>query len=196
MKIKILFHGILVISLFIINACATTTLKSVWIDPAYHEGPLKNVFIIGVFYNAEEKLFFEEELAKQMASKSIYSVPSYTIYEEKYLDKEMIRKVVDELKIDSVLIARLVIVDNIGTYYEPHVSSSGGFYNYYVECCQIPVSSGRNILIETKIFNTKYDKLIWSAVSDSILDGSFENITRSSVIPAILKDLQDRKLIK
>ena len=162
----------------------------------YHEDPFKKVLIIGFFYNEEEKIIFENELAHQMVLREINAISSNTIFkEDKMLEKEMIEKALNELGIDSVLVARLVKVDEVGTYYAPQTYITSGFYNYYVQCCQNPVSSGRNIMIEIKFFQTRQDKLLWSALLETILDGSFEKVTKS-LIPYIIKDLHDKKLIQ
>ena len=197
MNRNLLFYNALIIMLtVVINACTTTTLKTEWLDKTYHEDPFKKVLIIGVFYNEEEKIIFENELAQQMVLREINAISSNTIFKEyKMLEKEMIEKALNELGIDSVLVARLVKVDEVGTYYEPQTYITGGFYNYYVQCCQNPVSSGRNIMIEIKFFQARQDKLLWSALSETILDGSFEKVTKS-LIPYIIKDLHDKKLIQ
>lgn len=69
MKKIILFFGIAINSLFIMNLCATTTLNSVWMDDAYQEGALKNILIIGVIEPQTLRNYFENKLVKQLKAK-------------------------------------------------------------------------------------------------------------------------------
>ena len=198
MKIKLFFYNILLIILAItVNSCADNALKSEWFDHTFQGGPLKNLFVIGIFYNPEEKHFFENEVKRQLALRNIYVVPSHTIFEEEILPtKEELSKAVREQRTDFVLVARLIEVTEIGTYYESlTVPKPENLYGYYVRCCQTPVSAGRNIVIEIKIFEAASNKIIWSVISDTVLEESFEKTTES-LVSTIIKDLYNRKLIK
>ena len=116
--------------------------------------------------------------------------------EEEVLDKRVIAAKVNELQIDALLLATLRDVADTGLYetYPAFVAEGGGYYGYYLQCCQI-VSIGRNVVIETKIFETKHDKMIWSAVTETIFEGSAEVVIRSFV-PVIIAELQSDTLLQ
>ena len=198
MKRIILFFGIAIISLFIMNSCATTTLNSVWMDDAYQEGPFKNILIIGVIEPQTLRNYFENALVRQMKVKGTNAFASNKIFSDETMpNKQALRLKIKEMNIDSVLVARLADVSDINAYmtYPPQFVASGGFYGYYTLCCQNIVSLGYNVKFETKIFRAKNDKLIWSALSVTDLDRSPENMTES-LIAAIINDLNNRKLLK
>ncbi len=197
-KIKLFLYNILLIILAVTgHSCADNALKSEWFDHTFQGSPLKKLLVIGIFYSPEEKHFFEEEVKRQLALRNIHVVPSHTLFEEEILPtKEELSKAVREQKTDFVLIARLVKVTEVGTYYESLTEPNPeNLYGYYVRCCQTPVSAGRNIMIETKVFEAPSDKLIWSVISDTVLEESFEK-TAESFVSTIIKGLYNRKLIK
>lgn len=184
--------------LIMMNSCAatTTTFRSVWKDDTYRDGPLKKVLIIGVDRNLAVKRLLEDELARQMKERGTGAIPSHTVLpEDIILEKEMIAAKIRELGLDAVLVARLIDVEDAGVYEtSPIFSEVSGYYGYYLQCCEA-VSVGYNVVIETRIFDAKYDKVIWAALSETIFEGSAENVVRSFV-PVIIKDLNERRLLQ
>lgn len=182
--------------LTLVNSCASTSLTSVWKDSTYNGGPLKKVLVIGVFQKEEAESFFDDEFVRQLKSKGIDAVSGYSVLPEGGIpDKETIETEIKELGIDSVLVTRLVDVRDAGRYETYPTRVDTQFFDYYVLCCQTTVSPGYVVLLETKIFEAKNDKPIWSALSESSFDRSLEN-TLKSFIPAIIKNLDDKKLIR
>jgi hypothetical protein len=194
-RIKFIFGAFFIISVLVMNACATTELTSVWKDDKYRGGPLKKMLIIFVIQQEHLKIVFEDELAGQLQETGTVAVPSHTIFPEGgMLDKKMIDAKISELGIDSVLIARLLDVQDAGIYETyPYVSESS-YFGYYMLCCQ-NVSLGYNALIETKVFDAGSDSLIWEALSETAIERASVNIIRSYV-PAIIKSLRDQNLLQ
>ena len=185
------------ICLMSLSSCSTTALTSVWKDSAYQGGPIKKVLVIGVFKEQNIKRFFEDEFARQLKPRGVDAVPSYTIFpEEDILDKTTITEKMKELKMDSVLVTRVADVEDVTGYdtYPTHVDPGGDFYDYYVMCCETTVSLGYVVVLETKIFEGKYDKLIWSALSETSLQRSREYTVKLFIETAI-KDLHVKRLI-
>jgi hypothetical protein len=183
--------------LVIATSCATTTLKSVWRDSEYRGGPLRNVLIIGVDTNPIVKELLEDEFAGQLKAEGTAAVPSHTILsEEEILDKGTIVSKMKERGIDSVLVVSVADVKVTGTYesYPPY-SSIGDFSTDYAACCQY-VPGGRDVFIETRIFDARFDKLIWSALSETIVESPSLRFSIESVVLAVIKDLRAKKLLK
>jgi hypothetical protein len=191
------YYYLAIISFVIMNSCATTSLPSVWMDDKYQGGALKNILVIGVIEPQTLRKYFEDELVRQLKINGIKGVPSYSVLpDEKMPEQTKIELKIKELGMDSVLVARLVDVLDADTYLTyPSYISSGDFHGYYSLCCQNIVSAGYNVKFETKVFEAKNNKLIWSALSETNLGRSPENMTRS-FITAIMKDLYNKKLIQ
>jgi hypothetical protein len=191
---KVLCSIILVLSLTVINACATTALTSVWKNETYQGGPLRKILIIGVDRKQETKILLENEFALQLKAKGTDAVPSHSVLpEDTILEKEMITAKISELRIDSVLIATLVDVKETEAYESPTFFAPTGYYGYYMQCCY-NVMSGYNVEIETRIFDAHYDTLIWSALSATVLERAPEE-TIKSYIASIVSELQNGKLL-
>jgi hypothetical protein len=191
-----------VISFLIINSCATTRLTHVWEDSTYSGGPLRKVMVIGVFRQESERRYFEDELTRQLKARGTDAVQGYKVLPEDEIPdgrlptrQEVVSKM-KELGIDSALITRLVDVNDVEAYETfPPVMRVEGFYGYYALCCQYMVTLQYNVVLDSKIFETRNDKLIWSASSRTVIEGSLDN-TLGSFIPAIISNLQEKKLIK
>lgn len=187
-----------IIALSVVTACAPTTLlKSVWKDDAYHGDRLKKALIMGVERNTTVQALLEDAFAEQLRARGTDAVQSYLVFpEEEVIDKRMIAAKVKELQIDALIIATLKDVAATGMYdTNPSFSQEGGgYYGYYLQCCQI-VSTGRNVVIETRIFDTKSEKMVWSAVTETIFEGSAEVVIRSFV-PVIITELQGTSLLQ
>jgi hypothetical protein len=184
----------LVLSAIFMNACATTELTSVWKNETYQGGPLRKILIIGVDRNQKMKRLLENEFVLQLKAKGIDAVPSHTVLpEDTILEKEMITAKISELRIDSVLITTLVDVKETEAYESPTFFAPTGFYGYYMQCCY-NVMSGYYVEIETRLFDAHYDTLIWSALSDTVLEPAPEE-TIKSYITAIVSELQNEKLL-
>jgi hypothetical protein len=191
-----------VISFLIINSCATTRLTHVWEDSTYSGGPLRKVMVIGVFRQESERRYFEDELTRQLKARGTDALQGYKVLPEDEIPdgrlptrQEVVSKM-KELGIDSALITRLVDVNDVEAYETfPPVMRVEGFYGYYALCCQYMVTLQYNVVLDSKIFETRNDKLIWSASSRTVIEGSLDN-TLGSFIPAIISNLQEKKLIK
>lgn len=192
---RILFRIIALCAVVFMNACASTTLTSVWKDESYQGGPLRRILIIGVDQNQEMKRLLENEFSRQLKAREVDAVPSYSVLpEDTILTREMIDAKIKELRIDTVLITTLLDVKEVEAYTSPTFFAPGGFYGYYMECCY-SVTSGYNVDIETRIFDANHDTLIWSARSVTALERAPEKSIQS-YITAIVSELQNKRLLK
>ena len=189
----------------IMTSCATTTLDAVWSDPNYQGGKLQDVLVIGVARYPTNRRLFEDKFVAQLKSYGINAIASYTIIpSEEKLDKKTVDTQIKRLGIDAVIETRLVDVNQEKQY----IPRSGRFgplytgndwYGGYSRAYELANAPGYFAIykvarLETNIYYTKTDKLIWSSLSDTIIQDSVENAIES-VIKAIIKSLADNKLI-
>jgi hypothetical protein len=184
-----------IISIVIMNACATTQFDSVWKDSTYQGGVLRKVLIIGITKKQQVRRYFEEEFAGKLQVAGTDAVPSYTVLpEDRIPDKETVAALINTLKIDSVLITKFVDIKDVGTYQTMPTLVNEGYYGYYIQSSHTE-SLGYNVVLDTKIFEAKNEKLIWSALTETVLEGEAENSV-DSFIPDIINKLRENKLIQ
>ncbi len=198
--------------LLVAAACSLTNLNAVWKDPQYQGGKLENVLVIGGSANQVVRRIFEDEFTARFKSRGTNAIPSYSIFpSEKTLDKDTIESKSRDLGIDAMLIARVLdtkrkqeLTPAPSNYYYRDIyfydwpnrysrfysgPFPGTFYNdrfYYSEY--------EIVNIETTIYDTQTGKLIWSALSDTVL-GGYRELEVSSVVKAIMKNLTENQLI-
>lgn len=207
-----LISAIAAFCLLVAASCSLTNLNAVWKDPQYQGGKLKNVLVVGGSTNQIVRRIFEDEFTARLKSRGTHAIPSYTIFpSEKTLAKDTIESKSRDLGIDAMLIARVVdtktkreITPAPSNYYYRDTyfydwpnqysrfysgSFPGRFYNdrsYYSEY--------EVVNLETTIYETQTGKLIWSALSDTVVGGSSQ-LEVSSVVKAIMKNLAENHLI-
>jgi hypothetical protein len=198
--------------LLIASSCSLTNLNAVWKDPEYQGGKLKNILVVGESSNTVVRRIFEDEFTARFKSRGTNAIPSYTIFpSDKTLDKDTIESKSRELGIDAMLIARVIDTKTkrelmpapSGYYYQdiyfydwpnrysPFFSSSysGRYHNDRVYASEYEV-----VNLETNLYDTQTGKLIWSALSDTVVGGSTE-LEVNSVVKVIMNNLAKNQLI-
>lgn len=202
------FYGlILCMAALVLTSCAASTiLTSVWKDENYRIGNIKKVLIIVFSEKPAVRRFFEDEFKSQMTPFSIDAVSSYTVIpDEKLSDKEVLPEQAKDLRVDAVLITRLVDKTKIQSYVPPETTyrGPGGFasswpaynYNYSQTITRQGYTVEHEILnLEANLYDAKTDKLIWSALSDTIAESAKEEYIKS-FISVIMKRLSDDKIL-
>jgi hypothetical protein len=200
------------VCLLITASCSLTNLNAVWKDPQYQGGKLKNVLVIGGSTNQIIRRIFEDEFTAEFKTHGINAIQSYGIFpSEKTLDKDMIESKSRELGIDAILSATVVdrktekdytpapnyyYYRNSYFYDWPNRYSRlypGGFPARYPDE-RLLYSEYEVVSIETSIYDTQTGKLIWSALSDTVIGGSSE-LEISSLIRVVMKNLSENQLI-
>ena len=198
--------------LLVAASCSLTNMNAVWKDPQYHGGKLKNVLVVGGSTNQVVRRIFEDEFTARLKIRGTNAIPSYSIFpDEKNLDKDAIESKSRDLGIDAMLIARVVDTKTkrevtpapYNSYYQDTY-----FYNWPNRYSRF--YSGNNpgrysnerlyyseyevVNLETNIYDAQTGKLIWSALSDTVVGGSSELEVRS-VVEKIMNNLSENQLI-
>lgn len=199
------FSIIMAAFLPIMTHCATTTLDAVWSDPNYQGGKLQDVLVIGVARVQTNRRLFEDKFVAQLKSYGTNAIASYSVIpSEEKLDKETVDTEIKRLGIDAVIETRLVNVNQEKQYiprsgrYGP-LYTGDNWYGAYSRGYELANARGYFAIynvarLETNIYYTKTEKLIWSSLSDTIIEDSVEKAIES-VIKAITKSLAEDKLI-
>jgi len=200
------------LGLLVLAACSLTNLNAVWMDPQYQGGKLKNVLVIGGSTNQVVRRIFEDEFTARLKTRGTHAIPSYSIFpSENTLDKDAIESKSRELGIDAMLIARVVDTKTKreltptpynnyyrNTYFYDWPNRYSRFYSGSVSARYYDdrryYSEYEVVNLETNIYETQTGKLIWSALSDTVIGGS-SDLEVSSIVAVIMKKLSENQLI-
>jgi hypothetical protein len=142
-------------------------MPSVWKDNNY-SSQIKKIFIIGVSQNNNIRREFEDEFVKQLATKGIEAIPSHSILSpDKMLDKNTIVSKIKDLNIDGVIVTKLI---NKAGLSSPQKAMT--YHTHYVESVHVTSryrASQDHVMLETNLYDTKTEELVWSGLSESFL---------------------------
>ncbi len=179
MKQKIILGTLVLFAASLWIACGTSTkLTAHWGDKEYEKGTIKRVLILGITKRESIRRIFEEDMVEKLEYYGIEGSPSSELFPigEK-LDTTSFRLHFKNEGFDAVLTSQLVSSDK-ETRYEPGYGYSGysgynrGFYGNYGYSYNNMYSPGYSyttttIKIETHLYDTKTEKLIWSGISET-----------------------------
>jgi hypothetical protein len=167
-----------------------TELNSTWKDPAY-EGYPHRVMVIGMAKNPINRRLFEDEFARQLNAWGTDAIASYTVLPDKLQsDQAVITQKMRELGADTVLITRLVskktvrvYVPGMSFYPPPYYGRWPDYYGYGYQVMGTPgyVSEDEYAVIETNLYDSRNEKLIWAASSETGLFGSNRELIKSYI---------------
>ena len=190
MRSRIKTLVMLLVGALLAAACATTQLNSVWKDPSYQARPGKFV-VIGVAKNAQIRRLFEDEFVQQLKERGTDAVASYTFLPDtQQNDQKAVAAKVKELGADAVLVTRLVKKETVkvyvpGTTYvpPPYYGTWPAYYGYGYNIVQTPgyVAEDEYAVIETNLYETGNDKLVWTALSETLIGGSNQKLIKTYI---------------
>lgn len=201
----------LAITVLLIAACSSTTMSGSWSDPAFTK-QVKNVYIIGMTKKDTSRRIFEDTFGRQLASKGIKTVSSYTdLPDSTTPDREAIIQRMTAEGCDSVLLTKLVDSRTETVTSPGHVSgyNSGPYYgrrggynnwgSYYGRRSDVvytpPTSTEFVILtIESVLYDLKTEEMIWSAQLETVVEGNLEKMVQDFA-ETVSKDLTEKGII-
>lgn len=182
--------GILLLGASLISACATTQINAIWKDPSYQTRPAR-IVVIGVAKNPLNRRLFEDEFALQLKTRGTEAIASYTVLPDTQQDdRAAIAAKVKELKADAVLITRLVSKKILqvyvpGTAYfpPPYYGTWPDYYGYGYRHIYSPgyIAENEYTIMETNLYETGNDKLVWAASSETLMSDSDKNLIKSFI---------------
>lgn len=180
----------LLLGAMLVTACATTEVNAIWRDPTYQAHPAR-IMVIGVAKNPINRRLFEDEFVQRLKDRGTEAIASYIVLSDKQQDDQTaIAAKVKEMKADTVLITRLVSKKIVkvyvpGTIYypPPYYGTWPDYYGYSYQYMYSPgyVTENEYAIIETNLYETKTDKLVWAASSETLVGDSNKKLIRSYI---------------
>ncbi len=172
-------------------ACSTpTTLSDVWRDPSYTAAPMKKILVFGAVNSDTNRRTLEDTFASALARHNVQAMAAYHAFPTRP-DRNVAREYVHAQGFDGALIVKYE-----GTHTQTTIQPGAdfGYYydglwggGYYVDTDQL-------VKVETSLWDTHTDKVVWSAVSET------ENPTSSadaitSLVTKLTASLADARFI-
>lgn len=181
---------VLVLGAILVTACASTQLNSVWKDPSYQARPAR-IMVIGMAKKPLNRRLFEDEFVLQLKARGTEAISSYTVLPDKQRDDQVaIADKVKELGTDTILITRLVSKKTVQTYvpgtayYPPtNYGTWPDYYGYGYRYMYSPgyIAEDEYAVIETNLYETRHDKLVWAASSETVMGNSYQSMIKSYI---------------
>lgn len=194
---------------FLMNGCASTSVTGVWKKSDYTGQPLQSLLVVALTGDNDKKTLWENILADQLNQSGLSARPSVKSFlGDSEVTKDEIIDYVKKEGIEGVLVTRLVDTKKEEVYYPPsgrYYDYGGryGFYNrfdsYYPHAYDRASTPGYStthttVLLETNLYLTQTQELIWSMSSDTFDPNSMNQLVES-VGKKIIATLQKSSLI-
>lgn len=205
---------LLCLCLLLLSGCATTEVLNVWHEKDLPESKLTNVLVIGVIKEPVYRRIFENSMVEQLNRLGVKASASYSLFPNAdYLEKSVIVSKINQLKIDGVIVAKIVDkkkekVHTAGSTYVsgssfrgyPYTTSyerSSSWYGYYDSSYQVTRTPGYTVeydvsTVETNIFSAENEKLVWSAMTETAETNVVNAI--KSYVDEIAKQMAESRL--
>lgn len=202
---QIAFFIILFVLLLSLASCTSTKLTSTWKDNTY-EGYIDTLIIVAVTENTRNRLIFEREFAEEFSNAGIEAIASIDVIPPEEASNEA--AILDEAQkrgISMILVTHLIGVDEKSVYHPPKTRtvSRGGYYgrfhSYYPRVYEYVHEPGyytkhKSVNLETNLYETRTQKLIWSVTSET-LDPESVNTIIEALSKVVIKDLLRNNLL-
>ena len=190
--IKFLLLGVIIF----ISGCSTTDITGVWKDPDYKDGPIQSALVVGVSEDQLSRNLFESSMSTALEQKGVRTVTSAKALEKRDMSKENLMAAAQEQNLQTIVVTRIVGVQQGEVYTPPSVYSVPDPYyrrwdTYYPRTRTYMYTPGQytsytSVNLETNVYNVKDQSLIWSAASETF-DPQQSN--RNKVVDELVKKL-------
>ena len=204
------FYYIVVVLL--LTSCTAAKMTDTWVNKEYTNYQPKKVLIVGLTDNLIARKMFEEQLKTELINRGIDAVESYDVFKPTFTSlKQTEEDIENEVKrisnegFDAILISAVKGIDEKvsysgDTYRRDYYWRRFGRYYYLVQDVYL-VEGYYNEYeiyhIEASLYNLKENNdksLVWVASYD-IVDPKRINTTVTNYVTAIIKSLEEKRII-
>ena len=194
-----------VLLIFSLNGCASSKITDEWKKPDLGNKKYTNVLVIGVAKQPDMRKFYEDEFAKQLGRQGVMAIASYTIIpRDKMQDRDTIIKSVEDLKVDGVIVTRLMGIKETkqvphGKTYSVPYGLYNDMYDYYNNSfATAPARSYAEtheyLQLETNLYDVETQKLVYSVTTDTFLRQHFQSRI-TAYIETVVRQLKKNSLL-
>lgn len=202
---QIVILNTLCVLLLSLASCGGTKLTSAWKDASY-EGTIDKIMVVAVTENTRNRLVFEREFVEEFKKIGVEAIASVDVTpQETEANDAVILNEARKREISMILVTHLIGVEDKEVYHPPktHAVPSRGYYgsfhSYYPRVYEYVHEPGyytkhKSVNLETNLYETKTEKLVWSVTSET-LDPESVNKIIESLSKVVIKSLQKNNLL-
>jgi hypothetical protein len=189
-----------------LTSCGGTNLSYVWKDPHYGGGYLRSVMVVGVSEDLARRRVFEEVFVREFEKRGVEAVASIKVLgPDTRLTRDTVKAAAARLRMDTVLATRLISAGNEAIDQPASISTMRSaqygnvdlyFYSWDAQSAY-PGARGKQYVVrlETNVFDTDTEKLIWTASSQTVEPESIREII-DSLCENVMNRLREDKLLR
>ena len=182
----------------LLAACAVKPLVE-WRDSDF-SGTVDNILIIGVSDQAVVRRLFEDTFVKELAALGVSAKPSYQLLTDAQIaSKDTLEAAIRAQSMDSVLVARVIGVEEISTYtpptytytytpsnFNPHYRDYHSYFNHAIRVSTPGYWDKFEVLkLESNLYDSASQRLIWSVQSESFDPRSATQVIDEQIMVSI-----------
>jgi len=185
-SVKVAQHLLLVGTVLLLTACATTSMVDTWRDPNYKGKAFRNFLVVGITKDPGVRRVFEDIFTAELRNRGLQATASYTVTPpDQPVTKDLLTEAVKKTGADAVVTTRVVniqqqtsvtpgYVDTYGAgpgpypYAYPYMYPQRDLYTYYgaSQVIQPPtVQTYEVATLETVLFDVADASMVWSGTS-------------------------------
>jgi hypothetical protein len=161
----------IVLAALLTIACASTTLRDFWLDPDFRGGPFRNILVVAVDPSATQKRTFEDIFSAAVARTGAQGIPGWRAIPEQANSESVWNAAVEASGADGLMLVRLLYIDrrtNVTPVVVPSGPMFGYGWGYYNAWATVPQVSQYDVaVVETRVFDVRSRKLVWSGITET-----------------------------
>jgi len=168
-------------------ACGGTIFLRTWSDPRVKPHLMQRIIVLGFSNDAQVKLNFEDTFTTILKERGNDAVAAHTLGKrDEDITRERLQELVEKENFDAVLTTEGIVVespDAAKDYYTPYLPlRDGDLYQYFFRAWRRTAEGRKStqdafIFLETRLYDTDSEELIWGGVSRSESKGEVEKLT-------------------
>jgi hypothetical protein len=180
------------LSVLFLNGCESSRITSVWNDPEFKAGPMKDVLVLSVIKNKVQRRLWEDAFVQVLQSKGMKATASYRLYPNELPQEKDIPDLFKD-NFDGIIMVQKV-GDHNRKYFVPDYGFGWPFYRRYGWMYGSMWGGGyieneRYVQFETSVWEPKKDgNLILSIVTETQNPTSFKEL-RDDIMNLVIPKL-------
>jgi hypothetical protein len=207
MKVKFLPFLVIMAVCLACNSTNTTITNSWKNKEALRKEKVKSVFIAVITPNKENRAMLETELAYRAKEKGLTAIKSYEVFKDVTKDNmpahDDILQTIRNTKADAIFTITLRSSETLNTASgpkEPIPTKTISFYGYYSNVFPLVYdynyySPDKIYYLESRLFDTQTEELVWSAESETYNPANFESFVKGYT-ETLIKKLESDGLLE